>query len=79
MVPAKESPMIKSAYGSFKRVSEIRVMKYFRLCVPCIGSVECLYVVQPLAVVAFIVALMPLLVTLSYSVMQVLMGLQWSI
>ena len=78
-MPAKESPMIKSMYESFKRVSEIRVMVYFRLCVTCIGSVECLYMVQPLVVVAFIVALMLLLVTLSYSVMQVLMGLQWSI
>ena len=29
MVPAKDSPMIKSAYGSFKRVLEIRVMVYF--------------------------------------------------
>ena len=29
VVPAKESLMIKLAYGSFKRVSEIRVMTYF--------------------------------------------------
>ena len=28
MVPAKESSMIKSAYGSFKRISKIRVMAY---------------------------------------------------
>ena len=70
MAPAKESLMIKSAYGSFKRVLEIRVMAYFLLCVPCIGSVECLYMVpQHLAIVAFIVALMPLLVTLPCLVM----------
>ena len=76
MVPAKESPMIKSAYGSFKRVSEIRVMVYFLLCVPCIGFVECLYMVpQHLAVVA----LMSLLVTLPCSVLWALMGLQRSI
>ena len=31
MVPAKESPMIKSAYGSFKRISKIRVMMYFMI------------------------------------------------
>ena len=29
VVSAKESPMIKSAYGSFKRVLEIKVMAYF--------------------------------------------------
>ena len=28
MVPAKESPMIKLAYGSSKRISEIKVMAY---------------------------------------------------
>ena len=28
-MPAKESPMIKSVYGSFKRVSKIRVIVYF--------------------------------------------------
>jgi len=76
MVLAKESSMIKSAYESFKRVLEIRVMTYFLLCVPCIGFVESLYMVpQHLAVVA----LMPLLVMLSCSVMLALMGLQWSI
>ena len=29
VVLAKESPMIKSTYGSFKRVFEIKVMAYF--------------------------------------------------
>ena len=29
VVPAKESLMIKSAYGSFKGISEIKVMAYF--------------------------------------------------
>ena len=66
MVPAKESPMIKSMYESFKRVSEIRVMVYFRLCVTCIGSVECLYMVLHHLT---IVALMPLLVMLPCSLM----------
>ena len=45
MVLVKESPMIKLVYGSFKRVSEIRVMAYLLLCVPCIGFVESLYMV----------------------------------
>ena len=31
MVLAKESLMIKSVYGSFKRISEIRVMAYFMI------------------------------------------------
>ena len=46
------------------------VSLHLRLCVPCFGSEECLYMVpQHLVVVTFIVALMPLLVMPLGSVM----------
>ena len=79
VVPVTTPPIPKSVCGSFfennKRILCIIVFLGGSY-VPCIGCVECIYMVsQHLAVVALIVALMPPLVTPSCSIMYTLMSL----
>ena len=62
-MPATGSPMIKLACESFFRKYPNNGVLAYQKCVPRFGSKECLYMVSMhLAVVAFIMALMPLLV-----------------
>ena len=70
MVPATGFPMIKLVCDNFFRKYPNNGVLAYKKCVPCFGSEECLYMVsQHLDVVAFIVALMPLLVTPLGSIM----------